>query len=672
MENQLSLSGNVLLRDTGTGEYFRVVHLDYPNDEVYLFTCKENLRECKFPVKNSMEETVARINNGELALPIHDPFLRRLDQSNISKFSQEIRNQAWNAIKPIVSEVPDLFSSTLRNSLVNAAVAASNSSVPSIYKWLKKYWRDGLSSTALYPDFSQCGAPGKERDFETTSAACRQIIKSGYNKYFLKSGFTLRKAYLQTKRKLYNKEKHGKEFSFGAFRFHGERSRGKTEITRKRFGRRIYQNSKRLLSGRATDIAPSACKVFQIDSTMRDIQIISSLDHNLCIGRPTFYLVVDTFSRMIMGIHITLDPPSYMSLCNAIYNTGRNKVELAKEIGLDINLKDWFTQSMPEEFIADRGEFLGPKSNTIVENLDIIVSNTAAYNPSMKGIVENLIGKVQDRVKHLFSGKGQVNKDHGQRLARDTRKDATVTLNELYQITTLTVIDYNNKHWIKDYPRTKEMEMEKIDLIPSEIYKWSIKNGYGREKVIDKTTLWLNLMPRKEVTPSRLGLLVNQQRYVPINAHDFQMLEELTHVPNPDKVTVTYDPRKYDEVFWLFNNRFIPLRLKGKYDVRYSNEWEIKASNDYYTIRKDEMVPLEEQAHEATDNKVEKIISRRSRKTQTQTKGGKEARKEERKINILNENKPTINSENNAPKNSSNKTSSYKPNYDEILDEVND
>jgi len=671
MENLLLLSKNVLLRSTSTGEYFRIVHLDYPGDEVYLFECKQDLNECTFPVKNSIEETVDRINKGDLALPVNDPFMKSVNSTRSSKFLEEIQAKAWNSIRPITQEVPALFSPTLRNSLVNAAVDMSKSSVPSIYKWLKMYWRNGMTPAALYPDFSRCGARGKDRNLKATSAACRQIIKTGYHNYFLKSGFTLRKAYLETKRNLYKEDKHGKVFTEGAFRFHGERSRGNTAIVRKRFGRRIYQNSKRLLSGRANDIAPGACKVFQIDSTMRDIQIVSSLDPTLCIGRPTFYLVVDTFSRMIVGIHITLEPPSYMSLCNAIYNTGRNKVEFAKEIGLDIKPQDWFTQSMPEEFIADRGEFLGPQSNPIVQNLDIIVSNTAAYNPSMKGIVENLIGKVQDRVNHLFKDKGQVTKDHGQRLARDTRKDATVNLKELYQITIRTVIDYNNKHWIDSYSRTKEMEFEKVDLIPAEIYKWAIKNGHGQERIVDKTTLWLNLMPQKELIPSRLGIRINRQHYVPIDEVDFQLLEDLIHVPNPDPVVVTYDPRKYDEVFWLHGKRFIPLRLRGKEDVQFSNEWEVIASNDFYKSRKDELKPGEEEAHEITDNENEKTINRRCRKSGARTKGGKEARKEERLININNEEKPTPTSENKSPRIERGKTLSKKPDYDDLLDEVN-
>lgn len=48
--------------------------------------------------------------------------------------------------------------------------------------------------------------------------------------------------------------------------------------------------------------------VFEIDSTVADVHLISSLNRRKVIGRPTIYTVVDRATRMIVGLHVSFIP----------------------------------------------------------------------------------------------------------------------------------------------------------------------------------------------------------------------------------------------------------------------------------------------------------------------------------------------------------------------------
>src|SRR5699024_11268974 len=46
---------------------------------------------------------------------------------------------------------------------------------------------------------------------------------------------------------------------------------------------------------------------FQIDATIADIYLVSSLDVNKVIGRPVIYAVLDVYSRIITGLYVGLE-----------------------------------------------------------------------------------------------------------------------------------------------------------------------------------------------------------------------------------------------------------------------------------------------------------------------------------------------------------------------------
>lgn len=596
---------NITLKDFTTGDVLRVIDINIINDEAHLFNCLPRIQDCTMPYPISLIELGDMINEKKI-LPIEDPYIRHVNEQDLTEKEIRIRDRAHNAAMDVINS-EDIYSPVLRNKLVKAVCKKYKISKPTMYKILKKYWRNGMNSNALLPEFNKCGASSKERNCGI-SQEVRKLIRKGFKEFVIDKKYTIRTAYKETIRMHYKQDKHGEKFKFHTFYLHGRSAFSDERIKRSKNSESGFDSNERLLRGRSNDIVNGPCKLYQIDSTKRDIRIVSSLNPNQCIGRSIFYAVQDVWSRAIVGILITLDNPSYMAAAQALFISFRTKELLIKELGLGPDHLGWSNSFIPDELVADRAEFLGPKSDQVVKNLGIGLGNTAAYRPDLKGNVEKIIDIIQERVRHLFLGKGQVLKNDGKRTAKDTTREACVTLEQLYQITWIVANEYNNFHWIEDYPLTDEMVRDGVKKIPCELHKWGIQQNKGVERTRDEKTLWFNLIESRSVVPNKKGIRLNKQEYVPVEEDAFKILQNLICAPKVKGVRIIYDPRVYRNIYWIYNETFIKLRLRGQDDVQYSNEWEAVATNESYNEMRNQSQDIELDKSNANNSLIEKII----------------------------------------------------------------
>src|SRR5699024_10390344 len=75
---------------------------------------------------------------------------------------------------------------------------------------------------------------------------------------------------------------------------------------------------------------------FQIDATIADIYLVSSLDVNKVIGRPVIYAVFDVYSRIITGLYVGLEGRSSIGKMMALGNLFAYKVEYCYQYGIDL------------------------------------------------------------------------------------------------------------------------------------------------------------------------------------------------------------------------------------------------------------------------------------------------------------------------------------------------
>lgn len=104
------------------------------------------------------------------------------------------------------------------------------------------------------------------------------------------------------------------------FRYHWGRERKRVEVEEKKLGSRIFALSKRAIQGDSTGEATGPGDCYQIDATTLNVYTRSRRDRRKLLWRATLYIVVDTWSRMIVGFALSLDPPSWLGAMTALAN----------------------------------------------------------------------------------------------------------------------------------------------------------------------------------------------------------------------------------------------------------------------------------------------------------------------------------------------------------------
>lgn len=146
--------------------------------------------------------------------------------------------------------------------------------------------------------------------------------------------------------------------------------------------------------------------IYEIDSTILDLWVVDRKDKSVVLGKPTLYLIIDVFSRLLVGFHVTLDPPSWAGACAALNSLvdRRGQCERAKFTRYDEEL-DCADGVVGQVLRADRGKDVA-NNGTIEFARDIKRSweNTAGKRGSLKGTVECQFKLIHVELKHDNAG----------------------------------------------------------------------------------------------------------------------------------------------------------------------------------------------------------------------------------------------------------------------------
>jgi hypothetical protein len=318
-------------------------------------------------------ELEAAIATKELRILEVDPYAALLrPESAIPENQRQRRDRAWEIIAPIVeSQEGEAFIKAYRGSLVAKAAQQTGSIKKTIYNYLRRYWQGGQTKNALLPLFEQCGGKGKERHssgckrgrpsklalaMETpigvnVNDETRQSFHRGIKLFYEnQKGRTLKDAYQLTLEKFFHKgykmqdgvmvpvlPPAGELPTFAQFRYWYEKQCDFTQAEISRKGERRFNLRHRAVLGDSTQMAYGPGSLYQIDATIGDIYLVSSLDRNRIIGRPVIYFIIDTFSRLIAGFSISLEGPSWLGAMLALENATLNKVSFCQEFGIQID-----------------------------------------------------------------------------------------------------------------------------------------------------------------------------------------------------------------------------------------------------------------------------------------------------------------------------------------------
>lgn len=323
------------------------------------------------------------------------------------------------------------------------------------------------------------------------------------------------------------------------------------EVSSKTSSKRYHLENRAIL-GDSTQEVLGPGSIYQIDATIADVYLVSRYNKTHIIGRPIVYAVVDVFSRMIVGIYIGLEGPSWAGAMMALINAVTEKVGFCSEYNIPIKDEDWPIHNIPEAIIADRGEFEGNIVEALISGLDIKIANTESYRGDMKAIVERYFRTIHTHIKPFVPG--FVGGDFAQRGGRDYRLDAKLDIHQFTRLIIKCILYHNNHHYLSTYDREEMMIEDDIKPIPVNLWKWGVENRAGRLRSVDEEVVKLNLLPRGTATVISQGIKFKGMLYGSEKSLKERWFEKARN-RGSWKVDIVYDPRNMDYIYILIDTR---------------------------------------------------------------------------------------------------------------------
>lgn len=554
------------------GERIRII--DIINEYGYIINIDANTSMPKKELLRTIEDEI-KANN---LILIKDPFARVISERDLTSTQISKRNEDWEFIlKYWDANKHDILNKNTRNKAFMDIAIDSELSLSKVKKVLSRYWQRGLSKNALIPDYINSGGKGKEKKLSVTKVGrpkkadyngnvvdginITEDVKRHFgiiiNKYYRsKNKVSLKEAYSLVLREFYsdgykeNGEINYKVWSadriptYDQFYYWFKKYEDPKKDTILRESEKEFELKERPVLSNSTTETDGPGTRFQVDATIADVYLVSSLDRNRIIGRPIVYAIIDVFSRLVTGIYVGLEGPSWMGAMMALDNMVTDKVEFCRSYGIEITEEQWPAKHLPDNIIADRGEFEGYSVENLINNINIKIENTPPYRGDLKGIVERNFRTVNTKIKHQTPG--AILKEFRKRGDRDYRLDATLTLEEFTKIYINLVLYHNNKT-IDKYPMEKEMLVDEITAIPSQLWSWGIENKKGRLRIVDREVLRLNILPRARANVSRAGIKFKGLYYGSQKA-----LEEQWFIKAKVRsIEIIYDPRNMNNIYIL-------------------------------------------------------------------------------------------------------------------------
>lgn len=275
---------------------------------------------------------------------------------------------------------------------------------------------------------------------------------------------------------------------------------------------------------------------WEIDHTVADVYLVDE-DRGLPVARPILTVVIDAFSRMIVGFHVSLRPPSTLSVALALTQAVLPKNEFLKAHGIE---SPWDCSGLPEKVFTDNAaEFDSRGLQLGCSQYRIHGQFRPLGRPHFGGRVERLIGTMMGRLKLMPGATMRSIAERGEEY--DPEKGAAFTLEEVETRIATEICDV--------YHRSRHSA---IGTTPLDLYTFGILGddktpGHGLPfQPSDPQRFLLDFLPVERRTNQRYGLQIGNLRYhAPI-------LRALPKKPKDGQdYVVRYDPRDLSRV-WLY------------------------------------------------------------------------------------------------------------------------
>ena len=619
------LAHHSIIDTMGAYGRLKVVWTDWSRDAVFTVDVDDPTSPPETHVGQELEREIVvnrwKVEAGEAPAFIPDHVYvgsaegnkRARKRAEARKKHLELRDEAWAIVQPLLATT-DVFDRKRRAELVASASAAAiaagkrGASAATITNNLMKVFHRGMAKDALRPSYEECGNPGDPRPVREggkksgpppkdgnpkgtpVTEAMKKVFRVGFDlhdavgKVKLVDAFhhCLRVGFWDAVQKL--RQEFGKNIPDAAYEklglpryeqfvyhYHRERKRWRAEI--KRLGSSVYARRHRPLLGNSTDEAWGPGARYQIDATQIDVYARSRRNRRRLVWRPTLYVVVDVWTRMIAGFALSLDPPSWIGAMTALANAMTTKVDFCAKYGVEIDEDDWPTQHLCAILEGDNGEMKSSGVLGLISQFGVTVGNVTAYRPDWKGIVERRFGLIHAMLKPHVPG--FVHADFRERGAEDYRLETAYDLDELTRAIIICVLHYNNHHRIEDYPLLPEMIADKVPAVPAEMWRWGVA-ALGLPQRAHPEAVKFALLEQGTAVRRRTGLFFKGASYSFADAVDAGWFDKVS-MTGRGSVPISFD-RRFTDVIYVHDAKApFGFRVAELTDKRFAGAsfWEL-------------------------------------------------------------------------------------------------
>ena len=358
--------------------------------------------------------------------------------------------------------------------------------------------------------------------------------------------------------------------------------------------------------------------VGMIDATICDIYLVD--DAGNLVGRPVLTIITDAYSNgFVMGYSLTWEGGTY-SLRDLMLNVIDDKVEWCKKFGIIIKKEQWDSKQMPAVIVSDMvSEYQSATFSQITE-LGVTLVNLPPLRPELKSIVERSFQLLQDSVKPFLMDHGYVDKNAGERLAPDYRKNACLTMEDYEKVIIHAILFNNNQRIVGNYPYTEEMAEAKVQPYPGSIFECGKKQPGCNLIAVSKKELIMTLLPRTNARFARQGLIVFGLRY---DSEKRNFTEE--YLTGGDAIAA-YNPESADKVYLIHEGNFIEFCL---IESRFTGKsfGEIKEIQSIQRNIIGDAIPKNLQGRVDLASHVERIVEGKEKSRDVNVKGIRETKK---------------------------------------------
>ncbi|WP_187144482.1 integrase catalytic domain-containing protein [Microvirga massiliensis] len=181
----------------------------------------------------------------------------------------------------------------------------------------------------------------------------------------------------------------------------------------------------------------------EVDHTQLDLIVVD--ERGRVLGRPWLTVIMDRYSRMILGFSLTFTPPSWVSVMEALRIAVRRKKDLLKAVcdavGRDVGFEfDWPCYGSPLRLFCDNGpEFRSASMRATEAALNMQIVDLPRASGWLKGRLERWFRTLNQRLIHRAPGTTKSNP----RARRNYRseKEAVLTLADANWVIAKWIVD---------------------------------------------------------------------------------------------------------------------------------------------------------------------------------------------------------------------------------------